>query len=103
MICYIILLILLVIETIVLILRKYGIKLPIISYISLYRNSHKLSKIKEYEKSKNYKEAIILYKNLMIREGNCSAEFISESDKIIFKPSDITDDEYNNYKKKYMQ
>jgi len=103
MICYIILILLLVIETIILILRKYGIKLPIISYISVYKNSHKLSEIKNYEKSKNYKEAIILYKNIKINEGNYSVEFISESDKMIFKPSDITDNEYNNYKKKYMQ
>ncbi len=66
-----------------------------------FTSSRLTSQIRKFELSGEYKNALRLIKRFYISSGQMNGDFIKECDKLLFKPVELTKEEYEAFKKKF--
>ena len=83
-------------------LDMLGIKIAFFENRRRNINSSRMKgKIKKFESSGEYKRAVALIKEAHLWGANPDENFIKDCDKLLFKPKELSRDEYFEFKKKY--
>lgn len=81
-------------------LSLLGVKISLLEKGKEKFTSSKLtSQIRKFELSGEYKNALRLIKRFYISSGQMNGDFIKECDKLLFKPVELTKEEYEAFKK----